>query len=253
MNENYEFEDNDETASHGGGYFPGFWMPPLVVILIGLLIGLLTSGVFVTQSVTAASNPEVTYESDPIFDSTLNLITFNGHDNLAEVFTPEILYWKQNILEWSGSTGLDPNLIATVMQIESCGDPHAISSAGAMGLFQVMPFHFNSSDNPYEPDTNALRGLSYLSLSLEASNGDTRLALAGYNGGISVIHKPEDNWAAETQRYAYWGSGIYEEASQGITIEFAIAGMAFKWRSKFMQASCHQAGLKSLIGNYFGF
>lgn len=240
MNENYDIENNYETASAGGGYFTGLWMPPLVVIVIGLLIGLLTSGVFVTQSVTAASNPVLASPIDPIIDTTLNVNKNNSHDNLAEVFTPEVLYWKQNILEWSGNTGLDPNIIAAVMQIESCGDPQAISSAGAMGLFQVMPFHFNSSDNPYAPDTNALRGLSYLNLSLEASNGDTRLAFAGYNGGISMINKSEDGWAAETQRYAYWGSGIYEEASQGLTYSLRLQ----EWLSRGGASLCEQAAIR---------
>ncbi|MFH2038516.1 MAG: transglycosylase SLT domain-containing protein [Chloroflexota bacterium] len=240
MNENYEFQEDYETASMGGGYLPGLWMPPLVVILIGLLIGLLTSGVFVTQSATAASNPEEASFSDPFFDSTININSNDSHEKLAGVFTPEVLYWKQDILEWSGNTGLDPNLIATVMQIESCGDPHAISSAGAMGLFQVMPFHFSSSDDPYEPDTNALRGLAYLSLSFEASNGNTRLALAGYNGGISVIHKSENSWAEETQRYAYWGSGIYEEASLGIANNIRLQ----EWLSYGGESLCMQAATR---------
>ena len=86
-----------------------------------------------------------------------------------------------------------------------------------MGLFQVMPFHFASGDNPYDPDTNAARGLAYLKRSLAAANGNARLALAGYNGGIGVIGRSESSWAAETQRYAYWGSGIYAEASSGAT------------------------------------
>jgi soluble lytic murein transglycosylase-like protein len=102
-----------------------------------------------------------------------------------------------------------------VMQIESCGDPRAVSWAEAMGLFQVMPYHFTASDNPYDPDTNALRGLDYLRRSFEAAQGDPCLALAGYNGGIGVIQWPESEWARETQRYVYWGSGIFTDALNG--------------------------------------
>lgn len=240
MNEYYEFEDDIETASQGGGYFPSLWMPPIVVILIGLLIGFVTSGVFITQSVTAASIPELEFNTEPIMESASNNISYSGHDEISVLFTPEVLYWRQNILDWSGNTGLDPNLIATVMQIESCGDPRAVSSAGAMGLFQVMPFHFISSDNPYEPATNALRGMSYLSRSLQDSNGDARLAFAGYNGGISVIHKSEASWAAETQRYAYWGSGIYEDASQGLEVSLRLQ----EWLSRGGASLCQQAATR---------
>jgi len=240
MNESYEFENDLESASQGGGYFPGLWMPPLVVILIGVLIGFFSSRFFVTQSVTAASNPEIASNNDPNIELASISILSNNHDNLSGLFTPEVLYWRQKILEWSENTGLDPNLIATVMQIESCGDPLALSSAGAMGLFQVMPFHFNSSDNPYEPDTNALRGMAYLNQSLDASNGEARLAFAGYNGGISVIHKPEASWAAETQRYAYWGSGIYMEASQGLEVSLRLQ----EWISHGGASLCGQAATR---------
>jgi len=237
MNEYYDYEDEFISASQGGGYFPGLWMPPLVVIIIGMLIGLFSSGVFVTESVTAAPNSNIVINNDLNIESASISIPNESHDNLSGLFTPEVLYWRQNILKWSDNTGLDPNLIATVMQIESCGDPRALSYAGAIGLFQVMPFHFKSSDNPYEPDTNALRGMAYLSQSLEAANGNARLAFAGYNGGISVIHKSEESWAAETQRYAYWGSGIYEEASQGIGVSLRLQ----EWLSRGGASLCRQA------------
>jgi soluble lytic murein transglycosylase-like protein len=103
------------------------------------------------------------------------------------------------------------------MQIESCGDPRALSSAGAMGLFQVMPFHFFATDDPFDPDTNAARGLAYLRRSLDAAGGNPGLALAGYNGGIGVISRGMSTWAAETQRYLYWGSGIYQDAQSGLS------------------------------------
>ncbi len=134
---------------------------------------------------------------------------------IAPLFTPEVQYWAPKIAAWSQQTGLDPNLIATVMQIESCGDPQATSSAGAMGLFQVMPFHFESGENPYDPAVNARRGLDYLRRALEARGGDPRLGMAGYNGGISGAQRPESQWAAETQRYVYWGVGIYLDARAG--------------------------------------
>ncbi|HCC78138.1 MAG: hypothetical protein A2X25_04970 [Chloroflexi bacterium GWB2_49_20] len=237
MDEHYDFDDEFETASHGGGYYPGLWLPPLVVIFVGLLIGLITSGVVISQSVMAASNPGAALQAALQMDASSSSIPNDGNGLLAGLFTPEVLYWQRNIMEWSSITGLDPNLIATVMQIESCGDPQAKSSAGAMGLFQVMPFHFSSEDNPYEPETNAMRGMSYLRKSLEVSSGDARLAFAGYNGGISIIEKSEGSWAEETQRYAYWGSGIYEEASQGVEVSQRLQ----EWLSHGGASLCQQA------------
>lgn len=146
--------------------------------------------------------------------------TFGGPDTvaasqLAPFFAPSVLRWEEQILAWAAAHGLDPNLAATVMQIESCGDPGALSSAGAMGLFQVMPYHFASDEDSYEPDTNALRGLGYLARSLEAFDGDAPMALAGYNGGINGASRPPSQWATETLRYKYWGENIYADAAAG--------------------------------------
>jgi soluble lytic murein transglycosylase-like protein len=134
---------------------------------------------------------------------------------LSPVFSKEVQYWAREIVRWANDASLDPNLVAVVMQIESCGNPRAISRSGAIGLFQVMPFHFHLGDNPFNPDTNALRGLDYLSRSLAAAGGNARLALAGYNGGIGVISRAEWTWPSETQRYVQIGAPIYEDAHSG--------------------------------------
>lgn len=135
--------------------------------------------------------------------------------NLSPIFTPSVLYWEDDILEWSEEYGIDPNAAATLMQIESCGDPDAESYVGAAGLFQVMPFHFAEGEDRFEPDTNALRGLEYFADGLDLADGHAGLAMAGYNGGHGLIGRAYENWPHETQRYYRWGSGIYREASAG--------------------------------------
>lgn len=112
-----------------------------------------------------------------------------------------------------------------------------MSRSGAIGLFQVMPFHFHLGDNPFNPDTNALRGLSYLSRSLEAAGGNARLALAGYNGGIGVISRAEWTWSAETQRYVQIGAPIYEDARSGATSSPAFQ----QWYGPAGNGLCRQA------------
>jgi soluble lytic murein transglycosylase-like protein len=156
---------------------------------------------------------------------------------ISPIFTREIQHWSENIVQWANASSLDPNLVAVVMQIESCGDPRALSSAGAKGLFQVMPFHFQTGENPYNPDTNALRGLGYLSKSLNTAHGNIRLALAGYNGGIGVIARGEWTWASETLRYVYYGTPIYEDTRAGKT----SSPMLEEWYRKYGVRLCKQA------------
>jgi soluble lytic murein transglycosylase-like protein len=136
---------------------------------------------------------------------------------LSPVFSPEVLHWADQIMNWAAQYQLDPNLIATVMQIESCGAPGVVSSSGAQGLFQVMPFHFAAGENMQDPETNAMRGMNYLALGLARANGDAGLAMAGYNGGHSQIGKDSSLWPNQTQRYYYWGTGIYQDAVSGQT------------------------------------
>jgi len=179
------------------GCLPFFALPPLAVIIIGLIMGVVLTRIEFNDSLP---------KHEP---------SSSRKAGIAPLFTPEIQYWGEEIIAWSNNWGLDPNLSATVMQIESCGDPRAVSSAGAMGLFQVMPFHFASGEDPYKPDINATRGLSYLKQALEARGGDIRLALAGYNGGITGAKRPESAWSAGMIRYVYWGTGIYADAKRG--------------------------------------
>ncbi len=144
-------------------------------------------------------------------------------------FTPEVQRWGVQIERWAEDYDLPVELVAIVMQIESCGDPTAVSSAGARGLFQVMPFHFGAGEDWMDTETNASRGMEYLALSYRLSDGEIDLTLAGYNGGHSVIARHPSTWPAETQRYVYWGMGIWGDLESDtvpspILHEWLIAG-----------------------------
>ena len=211
-------QDDWQTAAlyeDGSGCLSLYSLSILSVILITGLITLLALN---TPIATAAASNS---------DST----------SLSPIFTREVQYWANDIIRWANASALDPNLAAVVMQIESCGNPRAVSRSGATSLFQVMPFHFLTGENPYNPETNALRGLSYLARSIQTANGDARLALAGYNGGIGVISRYESSWHAETKRYVYYGLPIYEDARSGKT----SSPMLEEWYRRYGAGLCRQA------------
>ena len=208
-------------------------LPPLAVLLVGGLLALFAYSPFVT--VGASPNyPAIVSSSSP--DSAF-LHSDYAQSKLSPIFTAEVQYWGNQIVAWAAEYGVDPNLAATVMQIESCGHPRARSSAGAMGLFQVMPFHFAATDSPYDPDTNARRGLAYLARSLASAGGDARLALAGYNGGIGVIARGEWSRSAQTMRYVRYGAPIYADASAGLESSEALN----EWYLNYGVSLCRQA------------
>lgn len=138
-----------------------------------------------------------------------------GAGSISPIFSPQVQHWAPQIVTWANQFGLDPDIVATIMQIESCGDPNASSHAGAQGLFQVMPFHFTAGEIMLDPDTNARRGMAYFAERLAQTGGDVFQAFAGYNGGHVAAAGNWNTWANETQRYYTWSKGIYEDAKSG--------------------------------------
>ena len=202
----YQRTNGTETTSTQprGGCFTAIYTPLLSLLVVLFILQISTGETTRPWDLIAEAVPQSVgvVHADPV----------PADSSLARLFAPSVRYWEREILRWASESGLDPNLVATVMQIESCGDPRAISRAGAMGLFQVMPYHFSENEAPYNPDTNARRGMAYLSKALDMYK-TPRLALAGYNGGIGTAAKPENLWPNETIRYVYWGTGIYQDAA----------------------------------------
>jgi soluble lytic murein transglycosylase-like protein len=218
------------ASTQGSGCLSGFVIPPLAVLFVGLLLAFFVKGLNTpvqAESLSPATQASISSDTSAALLSS----------SLSPIFTPEIHYWADSIIRWAAAADLDPNLAAIVMQIESCGDPHATSRSGAMGLFQVMPYHFAAGENPYQPDINALRGLGYLKRALDAAGGNARLALAGYNGGIGVISRGEWTWAAETARYVKYGFPIYEDARSGGTSSASLN----EWYGRYGAGLCRQA------------
>ena len=96
--------------------------------------------------------------------------------------------YTASIVSAANSYGVDPNLALAVAQTESSMNPNAVSSAGAVGLFQLMPSSFPGV-NINDVQTNIDTGVSYLAQLLNQYGGDTTLALAAYNAGPGNVSK----------------------------------------------------------------
>ena len=101
--------------------------------------------------------------------------------------------------------GVAPDLVRAVIAAESAGNPRAVSSAGAIGLMQLMPATAASLGvNPWQPIENLRGGISYLGTLLRAFGGNARLALIAYNAGPQHASRVRDGSAVayrETRRY----------------------------------------------------
>lgn len=94
-----------------------------------------------------------------------------------------------HIAEASQRFGIPEHWIRAVMRAESAGNARAVSSAGAMGLMQVMPdtwaglrIRHRLGRDPYDPRDNILAGAAYLREMFDRY-GNVAAMLAAYNAG----------------------------------------------------------------------
>ena len=100
----------------------------------------------------------------------------------------EPIYYRV-IKDASTKYALDPNLIATIIYVESRGNVLAVSPRGAKGLMQLTPAvykEYNVGD-PFDMEQNVSVGTAHLAFLLRKFDGNLEHALAAYNCGASRV------------------------------------------------------------------
>jgi soluble lytic murein transglycosylase-like protein len=117
----------------------------------------------------------------------------------AGMTSGEIAEVAEIIVEQSRRFDLDPGLILAVIHVESRFDAFAYSSAGAIGLMQILPstgaelaaregLPWRGPQSLFDPAINVRLGISYLK-DLADRYGNTSVALAAYNWGPGHIDR----------------------------------------------------------------
>ncbi|MEO8145176.1 MAG: lytic transglycosylase domain-containing protein [Betaproteobacteria bacterium] len=106
--------------------------------------------------------------------------------------------------------GLDPQMVLGLIQVESAYRKYAVSSAGARGYMQVMPFWIRAIGEPHHNlfalRTNLRYGCVILRHYLTLEKGDYFLALGRYNGSRGRPEYPDAVHAAWRGRWKYDGA-----------------------------------------------
>ena len=107
--------------------------------------------------------------------------------------------------------GLDPQLVLGLIQVESAFRKYAVSTAGARGFMQVMPFWIKvigggGDHNLFHMRTNLRFGCVILRHYIDIEKGDLYRALGRYNGSLGKPQYPNIVLAA------WRGNWMYPEA-----------------------------------------
>jgi soluble lytic murein transglycosylase-like protein len=106
--------------------------------------------------------------------------------------------------------GLDPQMVLGLIQVESGFKKYAVSSAGARGYMQVMPFWVRTigvpQHNLFALRTNLRYGCVILRHYLDRENGDYFRALGRYNGSLGKAEYPNMVLAAWKGPWKYDGA-----------------------------------------------
>ena len=116
---------------------------------------------------------------------------------------------------WSRAYGVDPQLARALAWMESGFQQDVVSSAGAIGVMQLLPETWEWVDTmllgavtPRTYDGNVRAGVRYLRWQLDQFDGDVKLALAGYYQGARAVRE----------------RGLFEDTKQYVSVILQLYG-----------------------------
>jgi len=130
---------------------------------------------------------------------------FNDQAHTLDDVDKQVPY-AEIINRYARAVGINPQVVAAVIQAESSFQPRAVSAAGAYGVMQIMPNTWRqvnaeskvcagrhtgecSSECYYNVDFNIHIGTIYLGQLLTRYQGNMMLALAAYNAGPGAVDR----------------------------------------------------------------
>lgn len=153
-----------------------------------------------SQAITTAESFDDRFEAEVwLTDMSSRLTRWN------DVPPEERVLILKTVHQEATRAGLAPELVLSVIHVESNFDRFAISSAGARGLMQVMPFWLDELDRPdddlFDIRTNIRFGCTILKHYLDREKGNHSRALARYNGSLGQLWYPQRVFDAMRKRW----------------------------------------------------
>jgi soluble lytic murein transglycosylase-like protein len=128
------------------------------------------------------------------FDAEVWLVDMSGRLKRSILDDKERLEFLRLLHQEADRANITPELALAVIQIESGFDRYALSTAGAQGYMQIMPFWLREiagpEENLFHTRTNLRMGCTILRYYLDRERGDLAKALARYNGSYGKPQYP---------------------------------------------------------------
>jgi hypothetical protein len=155
-------------------------------------------------------------ENNDLYGFNSEWMSFHGTENLEASFVSKTEHGSQKgqniksspevndiIDNASKIYEVDPELIRSIIKVESDFDANATSSKGAMGLMQLMPETAKELGvkDCYNPVENVMAGTRYLKSLLDRYEGNVELTLAAYNWGMGNVERHPEKLPKETREY----------------------------------------------------
>ncbi|WP_430462348.1 lytic transglycosylase domain-containing protein [Thalassolituus sp. LLYu03] len=129
------------------------------------------------------------------FDAQVWLVDMSGRLEKRMPDNKKRMEFLSLVHREAARASLSPELVLSVIHVESAFDRFAISRVGAQGYMQVMPFWKKEigrpDDNLMNAATNLRYGCTILKHYLDKEKGDWIRALARYNGSLGRTKYPE--------------------------------------------------------------
>ena len=129
---------------------------------------------------------------------------------VASAQSSEVRHWADY---WANRYGVERELVHAVIEVESAGNPRAVSGAGAAGVMQLMPDTAATFrvTNRFDVRDNVRGGVAYLASLRDRYGDDKRLIMAAYiagerripRDGLSVAFSKEVHEYVERVAFLY--------------------------------------------------
>lgn len=188
----------------------------LKILKIGLMLSLAPAGVQADIFKYEAPDGRVYYTDEPKkgFDYRLIIRTRpRTYSRDLKFMSGNRLKYNDMIARAAAKHQMDPKLLHAVIQAESAYNANAVSSAGAVGLMQLMPDtarRYGVTDRR-NAEQNIDGGARYLKDLLYMFNSNLKLAVAGYNAGEGAVMKYNNSVPPypETRNYVQQVLALY--------------------------------------------